>query len=141
MPRSFAGALFVLVVAALVTVPIWFSRLLASEASVPLARPRGEACVEPASVMRKQHMAMLYQWREEVVRGSGANHRTYVNASGLSFEKSLSGTCLACHGSHEAFCDQCHKRASVSITCFNCHNSPGDSRLVPGASEASNVRP
>lgn len=139
MARTWTAAAFVAVVAVAVALPLWYPRLgAAGEGRAPLARPRGEACVEPADVMRRRHMVMLDEWRQSVVRGAASERRTYVSSRGVSFEKSLTRTCLGCHGAAAAFCDRCHERVAVKITCFDCHVS-GDAR-TGSAAEASNVR-
>jgi hypothetical protein len=122
MHRPWAGAAFLVLVAAVLTFPFWYSRAepLAPE---PVLRPASGACVEPAEVMRRDHMTMLYEWRDSVVRSSARDRRWYVSSSGVRFEKSLTRTCLGCHQSRRTFCDRCHAQVSVTVTCFQCHAS------------------
>src|SRR5512141_3203840 len=51
-------------------------------------------CVEPKEVMRPDHMQILNNWRDMVVRNGD---RVYVNSEGKSFTMSLQNTCLNCH--------------------------------------------
>jgi len=80
----------------------------------------GTQCVEPADVMRRQHMNFLKHQRDDTVRGGvrGAKH-------------SLKD-CIDCHASASTrsvaqapgnFCVSCHSYAAVKIDCFECHTS------------------
>ena len=82
---------------------------------------KGEACVEPLPVIRRDHMKFLMHQRDDTVHGGirGARH-------------SLVG-CIDCHaGKDDAgqwvridapgqFCASCHEYAAVKIDCFQCH--------------------
>ena len=82
---------------------------------------RGEACVEPLPVIRRDHMKFLMHQRDDTVhRGiRGARH-------------SLVG-CIDCHAAKDdagqwvridapgQFCESCHAYAAVTIDCFGCH--------------------
>jgi hypothetical protein len=83
-----------------------------------ILKAKGEQCVESAAYMRANHMQMLDQWRDDVVR---LNDRTYTNTSGVSFNKSLSNTCKDCHANKTEFCDNCHEYSSVRPYCWECH--------------------
>jgi len=41
-------------------------------------------------------------------------------------EKSLTGTCLSCHSSKEAFCNRCHEYVGADPYCWECHIDPGE---------------
>ena len=80
----------------------------------------GTQCVEPADVMRRNHMAFLKHQRDDTVRGGvrGAKH-------------SLKG-CIDCHANVQTrsvaqaegnFCVSCHSYVAVKIDCFECHTS------------------
>ncbi|OUO92020.1 menaquinol oxidoreductase [Gordonibacter sp. An230] len=77
-------------------------------------------CVADAAYMRDNHMQMLDEWRNDVVR---AGSREYESASGQVYEKSLDGTCLECHSNREEFCDSCHDYAGVQPYCWECHDT------------------
>ena len=96
----------------------------ADEGRVPqptLAKGKGEKCVAPVDVMRRDHMELLKTQRDETMRqGIRGN------------EFSLKG-CVDCHATPDptvkegqvrnltAFCDQCHEYAGIRIDCFDCH--------------------
>ena len=82
---------------------------------------KGEACVEPVPIIRRDHMKFLMHQRDDTVHQGirGARH-------------SLVG-CIDCHAAkdetgqwiridaHGQFCASCHSYASVEIDCFECH--------------------
>jgi len=82
---------------------------------------KGEACVEPLAVIRRDHMKFLLHQRDDTVHKGirGARH-------------SLVG-CIDCHAAKDdagqwvridapgQFCATCHEYASVTIDCFGCH--------------------
>jgi predicted CXXCH cytochrome family protein len=86
-----------------------------------------EQCVEPTSVMRRNHFEFIKHQRDLTVHQGirGSKH-------------SLSG-CVDCHARKDAsgkavpvnaegqFCDGCHDYAAVSLDCFSCHRTtPGE---------------
>lgn len=88
----------------------------------PSAAVMGEQCVEPADVMRRNHMNFLMHQRDETLR------------DGIRGEKYSLRGCIDCHATPDdkatrsvrTFCDSCHDYAAVEITCFECHNDrPG----------------
>jgi len=84
---------------------------------------KGEACVEPLPVIRRDHMKFLLHQRDDTVHEGirGARH-------------SLVG-CIDCHAAKDGaghwvridapgqFCASCHEYASVTIDCFGCHSA------------------
>jgi nitrate reductase cytochrome c-type subunit len=120
---------------ALFTFPVWrgaMARTAARQPDLPL--PAGQKdCVLPAEQMRKTHMQLLIQWRDDKVRHGIT---TYTAYDGKKYAASLTGTCLQCHGdqageaqlnsaslsSSPKFCDSCHQYSGVSTPyCFDCH--------------------
>lgn len=106
--------------------PWWWNLVAGSKAEAPVPELTDKAraekkCVESADFMKKEHMQLLDQWREEVVRHE---RRTYVNSAGKSFDMSLTNTCLDCHSNKAKFCDTCHDYTSVRPYCWDCHNIP-----------------
>ncbi|MHC4180770.1 MAG: hypothetical protein ACYSWU_24995 [Planctomycetota bacterium] len=93
-----------------------------------------DGCVQED--MGANHMEVLINWRERVVRGADAGQ---VEVNGEPYPKSLTGTCLKCH-SRQNFCQKCHEYANVlparlpggsatppaqrGIRCWNCHVDP-----------------
>ncbi len=88
-----------------------------------LKETRGE-CVFPKDEMKAEHMQILDEWRDTVVR---KGERVYMAASGKVFNMSLStgeNSCIGCHSNKAEFCDRCHDYASVRPYCWDCHNEP-----------------
>ena len=82
---------------------------------------KGEQCVAPAEYMRKNHMLLLNNWRDSVVRDG---ERFHIMPDGSRVEKSLTKTCLGCHVSKKQFCEECHTYTSVKPYCWECHLVP-----------------
>ncbi len=79
-------------------------------------------CVESKEYMRAEHMQLLNNWRDAVVRDM---YRQYVSmTSGKRFNMSLQNGCLVCHSNKKHFCDQCHNYMAVKPYCFDCHLQP-----------------
>ncbi|MCX8034167.1 MAG: sulfate reduction electron transfer complex DsrMKJOP subunit DsrJ [Thermodesulfovibrio sp.] len=78
-------------------------------------------CVESKEFMRKEHMKMLIDWRDAVVRDGKT---LYVNSQGKSFNMSLQNTCMQCHTNKSKFCDECHNYVGVKPYCWDCHIEP-----------------
>jgi hypothetical protein len=79
------------------------------------------ACIEPTAWMRANHMQLLNDWRNMVVRKA---KRIYVASDGASFAMSLTNNCLRCHTNKQKFCDRCHNYVGVAPFCWNCHVEP-----------------
>jgi hypothetical protein len=80
-----------------------------------------KVCVEPKSYIRTEHMKLLDQWRDSVVRNG---IRQYKNSTGKVYDISLQNTCMKCHSNKSKFCDQCHTYAAVDPFCWECHIQP-----------------
>ena len=78
-------------------------------------------CVEPKAYMKGEHMKLLNEWRDWVVR---EGNRIYVNAEGKRYAMSLQNTCMKCHSNKKKFCDECHNYADVKPYCWDCHIAP-----------------
>ncbi|MGD2070190.1 MAG: sulfate reduction electron transfer complex DsrMKJOP subunit DsrJ [Gemmatimonadota bacterium] len=103
--------------------PVWNGLRAEGEEGRPTLERASDpsGCVEDTLFMRANHQELLNEWRTAVVR-DGEVH--YTSTSGRQFEMSLTGTCLGCHESQEAFCGRCHTWADVEPTCWNCHVAP-----------------
>ena len=90
--KVIAGLVFFL---GLATAPFWISNLGLSGVGGHGhgSLPPGE-CVEPRDWMVANHMLLLNDWRNSVVRDG---EKTYTNSAGKEFEMSLTNTCLGCH--------------------------------------------
>ena len=105
----------------LVTFPFWYNLGKAAPAPERTLAPEAKAakeCILTAELMRTEHMQMLNDWRNMVVRDGT---RLYVGSNGKKFEMSLSNTCLQCHPNKTEFCDRCHNYAAVTPYCWDCH--------------------
>src|SRR5512139_478142 len=81
-------------------------------------------CVEPREFMRAEHMQILNQWRDSVVRD---DYRGYKSASnGKRWNMSLQNGCMQCHSNKKKFCDECHNYLSVKPFCWDCHIQPAE---------------
>jgi hypothetical protein len=110
----------VVIALVLVTFPLSYLAASGDGGYVPQpVLPTDEAeCVEPTQWMIDNHMHLLDEWRNTVVRG---DDRVYVASDGTEYTISLTGTCLGCHTDKDEFCDACHNFAGVQPTCWNCH--------------------
>ena len=94
-----------------------------------------DGCVEDWTYMRANHMVLLIEWRDGVIRDGD---RSQIEINGQPYAKSLTKTCMQCHSDREAFCYNCHQYANalpawparnnmdgeVGIRCWNCHIQP-----------------
>ena len=79
-------------------------------------------CVETKEFMRAEHMQLLNNWRDSVVRDG---YRQYVSeTTGKHFSMSLQNGCMHCHSNKKKFCDQCHNYMAVKPYCWDCHIAP-----------------
>lgn len=91
------------------------------ELAPKLPTARGEQCVEPADIMRRNHADFMRHTRDKTTR------------LGIRSSKHSLVACINCHVlpddnndyvSHESdehFCSSCHAFAAVQIDCFECH--------------------
>ncbi len=106
---------------AAVTFPFWYNLGKAAPAPEPVLTEKAKAakeCVRSKEYMTREHMQLLDQWRDSVVRRA---KRVYVSDNGHEYDMSLSNTCLDCHSNKAEFCDRCHNYASVQPYCWDCH--------------------
>lgn len=82
-------------------------------------------CVESKDFMRAEHMQLLNDWRDSVVRDG---NRIYVNAEGKRHTISLQNTCMNCHSNKKEFCDKCHNYMAVKPYCWSCHIQPKEDK-------------
>ncbi len=107
----------------LFTSPIWYdlssgkAALKESELSLP-TKENQKQCVASLQFMQDNHMILLNDWRNQVVR---EGKRFYVSTDHKKFNMSLSKTCLNCHSNTSEFCDKCHNDIGVSPYCWDCH--------------------
>jgi hypothetical protein len=79
-------------------------------------------CVEPREYMKANHMRLLNEWRDQVVR---QGKRDYVGFTKKKYTMSLQNTCLECHSNYDEFCNRCHQYSGITPYCWSCHvNKP-----------------
>ncbi len=107
----------------LITFPIWYNVANGKAGYSPEIEKaaRGENCVRDSAWMTGNHMDLLNEWRDQVVRDG---ERYEVGADGVQYERSLSNTCLNCHENKDQFCDKCHDYLGVQPYCWDCHVVP-----------------
>ena len=87
---------------------------------------RPGSCVEPTAVMRRDHMKLLMHQRDRTLR------------QGIRETRHSLKNCVDCHAAEptgsvlgkDGFCESCHRYASVSIDCFECHSSERQARVA-----------
>lgn len=116
---------------ALITSPFWYNFGKASTPPKLEVGTKEKQCVESKAFMQANHMELLNQWRDEVVRN---DKRIYVNSSGKEFNMSLQNTCSKCHSTKTKFCDRCHNYLNVAPNCWDCHIAPKEQEQQAGRS-------
>ena len=126
----------------LVVSPIWYALGIAKDAPgapADLEMPQNSSqCVRDREYMIANHMTMLVDWRDQVVREAD---KEPIQINGADYPKSLTKCCMECHTSRATFCTRCHEYANVlqlapiqgtekllrGIRCWNCHlDAKGD---------------
>jgi hypothetical protein len=104
----------------LITFPIWYNMASGEALDAPELEKaaKGEQCIRDTDYMTTNHMDLLNEWRDQVVR-DGERYET--GPDGVTYERSLSKTCLDCHVNKDKFCDRCHNYAAVDPYCWDCH--------------------
>ena len=108
---------------ALITFPIWYNAASPEAKVTPqLEKPANATeCVRDVEYMTANHMDLLDEWRDKVVR---EGERFEPGPDGQPIERSLTNTCLSCHENKDKFCDQCHDYLGVEPYCWDCHIVP-----------------
>jgi len=112
----------------IVAFPFWYNHGKAAPEPEPKLTPKANAakeCIFPKKDMRTEHMQLLDEWRNTVVRDA---KRLYVAGSGKEYVMSLSNTCMDCHSNKSEFCDRCHNYANVDPYCWDCHIYPEEKK-------------
>lgn len=118
--RRTAGAALCTTVALAV---FWSAAGYAESAAPQLPRGKGEQCVEPTDVMRRDHMNFLTHQRDQTVhRGIRTTRHSLVECLGCHAREDAQGKYIAINARGE-FCEACHAFTAVSMDCFGCHAS------------------
>jgi hypothetical protein len=79
-------------------------------------------CVESKAFMRAEHMVLINNWRDSVVRDY---NRLYISDTNHKrWNMSLQNGCMHCHSNKKKFCDECHNYMAVKPFCWDCHIQP-----------------
>ncbi len=116
-----------LIFLALIAFPLWYNAAGGKADYVPqLEKPdTATQCVAEVAYMTANHMDLLNEWRDRVVRDG---ERLYVDHLGRTHEMSLTKTCLNCHANRDRFCNRCHDYMGVDPYCWDCHVDPKEVR-------------
>jgi hypothetical protein len=115
----------------LVTSPLWFNAMTDEAPTAPELKmpPNGaQSCVKDRQWMRANHMDLLNQWRDDVVRRQDRWYTFALAGTETTMPKSLSMTCMDCHSNKSEFCDSCHTYMAVSPYCWECHVAPKEGK-------------
>ena len=86
-----------------------------------LPRGKGEQCVEPTDVIRREHMRFLKHHRDETVhRGIRTTRHSLVECVSCHVQRDPGGGFLPVNGEGQ-FCQECHSYTGVKMDCFQCH--------------------
>jgi hypothetical protein len=107
--------------------PIAYNWAVGDDVVEPVLSEKAKAagqCVRETEWMRKNHMQLLNEWRDEAVR---LDNREYVSPdNGKVYDISLNNTCMDCHSNYKEFCFRCHQAANVDPFCWDCHMNSKD---------------
>lgn len=101
----------------------WGSAALAADQTLlPVLPPaKGDACVEPTDVMRREHMNFILHQRDLTVHeGIRTEKYRFTNCIDCHVQANAQGE-FPRHTSSEHFCTACHEFSAVTIDCFQCH--------------------
>lgn len=101
-----------------ITFPVWYNHGDAGTVPKPELPKNAKKCVLPVAQMRAEHMQLLIDWRDEVMR---QGEWGFIKIDGKPFQRSLQNACLKCHSNKKKFCDTCHTYAAVKPYCWDCH--------------------
>ncbi|MFW6324022.1 MAG: sulfate reduction electron transfer complex DsrMKJOP subunit DsrJ [Desulfovibrionales bacterium] len=113
----------IIIFLALFAFPLWYNVGGPAYATPELQEvEKADNCIRETDWMRAEHMSLLNEWRDDVVR---ADKRLYLSEElGEAVPMSLQNTCMDCHTSKTEFCDKCHNDLGVSPYCWDCHIPP-----------------
>ena len=91
-----------------------------------LPRGKGENCVEPTELMRKNHIRYLTHQRDLTVRfGLRPPRHSLVGCVQCHAQKNSQGRFIAVDAPGQ-FCQSCHAFTGVKLDCFECHATTPD---------------
>ncbi len=92
-------------------------------------RGKGEACVEPNEVMRRDHFEFLMNHRQVSVHlGVRTKRHSLVGCVQCHAVRADNGDYLPVNAPGQ-FCQSCHVYTAVKIDCFGCHAAVPDAMV------------
>lgn len=86
-------------------------------------KAKGEQCVEPTDVMRRDHMKFLLHQRDDTVqRGIRTKQYSLIECIGCHAASDDNGEFLRVDAPGQ-FCQSCHGFTGVKMDCFECHSA------------------
>lgn len=119
-----------ILISAITLTALLLSAVLFADVPKPVIPPaKGEHCVEPTDVIRKNHMKFLMHQRDDtVLRGIRTSKHSLVECINCHVQPDETGA-YPDITSKEHFCNACHAYASVKVDCFQCHMSKPESSV------------
>jgi len=91
-----------------------------------LPRGKGEHCVEPSEIMRKDHMKFLLHQRDNTVhRGVRTKRHSLTGCIDCHVQSNKEGDFIPVDAPGQ-FCQACHEFTGVKPDCFECHATTPD---------------
>lgn len=103
-----------------------------------IPQARGEQCVEPVEVMRRDHMEFLKHKRDATMYlGVRTEKYSLVGCIGCHAAKGEDGQYIPVDAPGQA-CSSCHDYTSVSMDCFSCHATIPEENSTPAVLKGDN---
>ena len=113
------------IVASLLVVALLGMGVGFADAPKPFAA-KGDSCVEPTDIMRRNHMDMLMHQRDDtMIRGVRTKKHSLTGCIDCHTASTESGEHIPINDEGQ-FCQACHSYTAVKIDCFQCHRSTPD---------------
>ncbi|MDH3377095.1 MAG: Hdr-like menaquinol oxidoreductase cytochrome c subunit [Gammaproteobacteria bacterium] len=95
-------------------------------------KAKGEQCVEPTDVMRRDHMKFLLHQRDDTVqRGIRTKQYSLIECIDCHAASDDNGELLRVDAPGQ-FCQSCHDFTGVKMDCFECHSAEPAAGAVSG---------
>lgn len=103
-----------------------------------IPRGKGDRCIEPVEIMRKQHMQFLFHDRDLTMReGDRTIRHSLIDCVECHAQANRRQEPIPINASGQ-FCSVCHEAVGVRIDCFSCHAAvPHASGSDFGSTQAS----
>ena len=93
-------------------------------------RGKGDQCVEPTEIMRKDHMEFLNHQRDlTVYNGIRGNRHSLIGCVQCHTRRDDHGRFIPIDAPGQ-FCESCHQFTGVQLDCFECHATKPDAEFT-----------